>query len=132
MLFRSPDSPDLAGLAFDRQAPPTIPGIGSDVKDPNSTELAYREVPVPAIKEVYGLAAVTRDLLPRVKCPVLVIQSRDDHVVPPGNGRTIMSLLGTARAELLWLDNSYHVATIDNDKDVICAEVHRFISALTR
>jgi carboxylesterase len=127
-----PDSPDLAGLAFDRQSPPTIPGIGSDVKDPNSKELAYSEVPVPAIKEVYGLAAVTRDLLPRVKCPTLVIQSRDDHVVPPVNGRTIMSLVGAARAELLWLENSYHVATIDYDKDVICTAVQRFISSVTQ
>lgn len=124
------DSPDLAALALDRHAPATIPGIASDVKDPNTKELAYSEVPVPAIKEIYSLLAVTRDLLPRVKCPALVIHSREDHVVPPVNGRTIASHIGSARSELLWLDNSYHVATIDNDKDRICAEIDRFISSI--
>jgi carboxylesterase len=126
------DSPDLAALAFDRQAPFTIPGIGSDIKDPASKELAYAEVPVAAIKEIYGLFAVTRDLLPRIKCPMLILQSREDHVVPPANGRTIAGLVGSARVELVWLENSYHVATIDHDKDRICAEMHRFIAALAR
>jgi carboxylesterase len=127
-----PDSTGLAGLAFDRNAPQTIPGIGSDVKDPNAKELAYSEVPIPCIKEIYSLAAVTRDLLPLVKCPTLVIQSRIDHVVPPVNGRTIISQIGADHAELFWLENSYHVATIDNDKDIICAEVHRLISSNSR
>jgi len=124
------DSPDLAGLAFDRNAPPVIPGVGSDVKDPATKELAYPEVPVPAIKELFALIAVTRELLPRVTCPALVIHSREDHVVPPGNGKTIVSHIGASRAELLWLDNSFHVATIDNDKDRIVAEVHGFIQSV--
>ncbi len=34
-------NPDMAGLAFGRGLPDTVPGIGSDVKDPNSKELAY-------------------------------------------------------------------------------------------
>jgi carboxylesterase len=125
-----PDAPDLAALAFERNAPATIPGIGSDVKDPASTELAYREVPVAAVKELFALIAVTRDLLPRVKCPTLILQSRDDHVVPPLNGRTIASLVGASRVELIWLDNSYHVATIDYDKNRVVVEVNRFIRAV--
>jgi len=124
------DNPDLAALAFERQAPPVIPGIGSDVKDPNSKELAYLEVPVPAFKELFALLAVTRELLPRVKCPTLIIQSREDHVVPPANGKTIASLVGARSVELLWLDQSYHVATIDNDKDLICTQVQRFIASV--
>jgi len=124
------DSPDLAGLAFDRNAPPVIPGVGSDVKDPATKELAYPEVPVPAIKELFALIAVTRELLPRVACPTLVLQSREDHVVPPANGKTIVSLVGASRAELVWLGNSFHVATIDHDKDRIVAEVHRFIQSV--
>jgi carboxylesterase len=124
------DSPDLAGLAFDRNAPPAIPGVGSDIKDPAVKELAYPEVPVPAIKELFALIAVTRELLPRITCPTLILQSRDDHVVPPGNGKTIAGGVGAARVELVWLENSFHVATIDYDKDRIIAEVHRFIQSV--
>jgi carboxylesterase len=124
------DSADLAGLAFDRGAPVTVPGIGSDVKDPASPELAYSEVPVACFKELYALVGVTRDLASRIKCPTLVLQSHDDHVVPPANGRTIASLVGSSRVELVWLDNSYHVATIDYDKDRIVEETHRFIKSI--
>ena len=125
-----PDAPDLAALAFEPNAPATIPGIGSDVKDPATTELAYREVPVAAVKELFALIGVTRDLLPRVKCPTLILQSRDDHVVPPRNGTIIAGLIGAGRVELIWLDNSYHVATIDHDKNHIVVEVNRFIRAV--
>jgi carboxylesterase len=124
------DSVDLAGLAFDRNAPVTVPGIGSDIKDPDVKELAYSEVPVACFKELYALIGVTRDLSSKIKCPTLILQSPDDHVVKPGNGRLIASLVGGDRVELVWLKNSYHVATIDFDKDVIVNEVHRFVRSI--
>jgi carboxylesterase len=126
------ETPALAALAFDPRAPVTVPGIGSDIKDPNSKELAYSEVPVSSIKEGYALSSVTHDLIPKIKCPVLVITSRDDHVVSPANGRIIPNLLTVSRVESLWLDNSYHVATIDNDKDLICEQACSFISSVLK
>lgn len=123
-------NPDMAGLAFGRGLPDTVPGIGSDVKDPNSKELAYAEVPVPAFRQVYALMAVTHDLLPRVKCPTLVITAREDHVVSPTNGPLIASKVGANRVEMAWLENSYHVATIDNDKALIARLAIDFIKSI--
>jgi carboxylesterase len=91
------------------------------------TELAYPVVPVPAIRQLYALMGVTRELLPRVTCPTLVFQSRDDHVVNPDNGPYIVEHVGTADKRLVWLDHSYHVATLDNDKELIASETLRFI-----
>jgi carboxylesterase len=125
-----PGSPDLAGLVFDRNAPAFVPGIGSDVKDPASAELAYSEVPTAVFSQLFALTAVTRALLPRVTCPTLILQSRDDHVVLPANGKIIVELVAASRTELVWLDNSYHVATVDYDKDRIVAEVRRFIQSV--
>lgn len=121
---------DLASIAFDRSMPETVPGIGSDLKNPNVTELAYREVPVLAFRQIYALAAVTQDLLPLISCPTLVIQSREDHVVNPGNGPRIVGLVGAKRVELLWLEDSYHVATIDNDKELIARQTAAFIKSI--
>jgi carboxylesterase len=123
-------NPDMAGLAFGLGLPDTVPGIGSDIKDPNSKELAYPEVPVPAFRQVYALAAVTQDLLPRVKCPVLIITSREDHVVNPDNAARIVAGVGSNRAELVWLENSYHVATIDHDKALIAQLAIDFIKSI--
>lgn len=121
---------EMASVAFDRNMPATVPGIGSDIKAPGVVELAYSEVPVPAFKQVYALAAVTHDLLPLVTCPTLVIQSREDHVVNPSNGPRIISGLGSRQSELLWLEDSYHVATIDNDKALIAERSIAFIRGI--
>jgi carboxylesterase len=121
---------EMAGLVFDRSMPERVPGIGSDVKDRSVTELAYKEVPVVAFGQVYALAAVTQDLLPLINCPTLVIQSREDHVVNPSNGPRIVRLVGSRRVELQWLEDSYHVATIDNDKGVIARHVIAFIKSI--
>lgn len=123
-------SPDLAGLALDTVVPEMIPGVGSDIKDPQSKELAYAELPVAALRQIYVLCAVTQDLLPRVKCPTLVIQSRDDHIVNPSNAPRIVESIGTTRVELLWLENSFHVATIDNDKELIFERTAAFIKSI--
>jgi len=112
-------APDFVKLAYDRTAPETIVGVGNDVKDPAVTEIAYRDIPVRTIREIYALMAVTRDLLPKVVCPTLVMVSPDDHVVPPANADVILAGIGAKDRRRLTLDNSFHVATIDFDKDVI-------------
>lgn len=123
-------SPDLAGLALNALAPAFIPGVGSDIKDPGSKELAYAELPIASLRQLYALASVTRDLLPRITCPTLVMQSREDHLVHPDNARRIVREIGASRIELQWLDNSYHVATLDHDKALIAARTTAFIQSI--
>jgi len=123
-------APDMAAMVLDTQSPPFLPGVANDIKDPNSKELAYAQAPLSAFKEAYALNNVTRDLLPRIQCPTLIIHSREDHVINPSNLRAIAGLVGAARVETLWLENSYHVATIDNDKDFIAEEAGRFIRSI--
>jgi carboxylesterase len=122
--------PDMAAMVLDAKTPPFLPGVANDIKDPNAKELAYTEAPLAAFKEGYVLTNVTRDLLPRIKCPTLIIHSRDDHVINPSNMRVIADLVGANRIETLWLENSYHVATIDNDKDFIAEQACRFLRSI--
>lgn len=122
--------PVMSGLVYDRHAPATVPGIGCDIKAAWVQELAYDEVPVGCFREAMNLATVAHELLPVVRCPVLVITSREDHVVDPSNGPLIVQRLGSNRIDLRWLDNSYHVATLDNDRAAIAAETITFIRSV--
>ncbi|OYV02404.1 MAG: carboxylesterase [Burkholderiales bacterium PBB5] len=115
------NNPQMAGVALAAGMPDTVPGIGSDIKAPGVTELAYSEVPVPAFRQVYALAAVTQDLLPQITCPTLVITSREDHVVDPTNGPRIVRTIGAKRVEMLWLDN---------DKALIAQQTVAFIRSI--
>ena len=117
----------LAELVLDPAAPDRIPGIGSDIKAPDVTELAYAEVPVSCLREVYLAQAAIGDTLHKITCPVQIIQSREDHVVHPSNAHRIMRKVSSSDVRLLWLDNSYHVATLDNDKMLIVERAGKFI-----
>ncbi len=93
-------------------------GVGSDVADPDVVELAYATLPVEGfVSFVEGMAELKASL-PSVTSPALVVRSVQDHVVPPGSHAALVSLLG-GRVEALELERSYHVATIDYDRDLI-------------
>jgi carboxylesterase len=121
------DSPELAALAFAADAPAVFPGIASDIKKAGAQELAYPVVPVPSLRELFGLVAAASALLPRIRCPLLAMQSTDDHVVPASNGPLLMSQVGSVDRRLVVLDDSFHVATLDNDAERIARESVRFI-----
>jgi len=121
------NNPNLASLAFMSPAPPEVPGVGNDIKAEGVTELAYPVVPVPAVKELFVLMKVADEMLPRIACPALIFVSRDDHVVPPVNAEYIIGKLPNPDKRLVWLENSYHVATLDNDKDLILQQSITFI-----
>jgi carboxylesterase len=121
-------NPDLATLALQPEAPASIPSPGSDIKQPGVFELCYDRYPVPSIRQLFLLAGVTHALLPKVNCPTLVFQSRVDHVVAPGNAPFIVESISAKDKQLVWLENSYHVATLDNDKELIARKTLEFIS----
>jgi carboxylesterase len=98
---------------------PSLKGIGSDIKKPGVTELAYDRTPLAAAASLQQAWPVVRADLPRISCPVLVFRSRVDHVVEPVSGRLLMVGLAGGRVEERVLEDSYHVATLDNDAPTI-------------
>ncbi len=107
----------------------TIPGVGSDIKDPDAKESCYDKVPVAAAAELHALMKVTRRDLAKITAPILIFASREDHVVPTTNGPYILERVSSSDKELVWLENSYHVATLDYDKDLIIRRCVEFINA---
>ncbi|QHT46269.1 alpha/beta fold hydrolase [Bacillus sp. SB49] len=108
-----------------------IEAIGSDIKDPESDELGYDRTPVKSIKELSMLMGKTRDLLSSIHCPIVVFVSREDHVVPPNNSEVIFETVFSEHKEIIHLDDSYHVATLDHDKDLIIERSLEFFQTYT-
>ena len=107
-----------------------IPGIGSDIKAEGVKELAYDQVPVSCMREVVLLISITRDMMHKIVCPALVMHGREDHVLPSANALAVVNTVRSDDVRLLWLNNSYHVATLDNDKDLIVQRVGAFFSEI--
>lgn len=108
---------------------PSMPGVGSDVKKPGVTELAYPRTPLKAFVSLQRAWPVVRRDLAKVCCPVLVYRSQTDHVVEPVSGRLLVAGLAGGRVEERVLPDSYHVATLDNDAPAIFAGSLDFVRA---
>ena len=62
---------------------------------------------------------------------MLLFASRNDHVVNTENSPYILEHVSSTDKELVWLEKSYHVATLDYDKDLIVERTNRFIKEHT-
>ncbi len=87
----------------------------------------YTRIPLVAAGQLELLLAEMRRLLPQVRAPLLVVQGRRDWVIPRNSGQEILRLASGARATLVWLPRSGHVATLDRDRAVLGDEVIRFL-----
>ncbi|SFB11751.1 carboxylesterase [Lentibacillus halodurans] len=104
-----------------------VEGIGSDIKQEGIEELAYSKTPVKSMREIMVLSEIVRHNLASVKAPAMIFSSAVDHVVPPENSREIYESISSGIREFIMLENSYHVATLDNDKDLIAKKCSEFI-----
>lgn len=108
---------------------PSFPGIGSDIKKQGVQELAYDKMPLKAVASLQAAWPVVCRDLARITCPVLVFRSSIDHVVPPVSGATLIKGLAGGTVEERVLEDSYHVATLDNDAPAIFAGSVDFVHA---
>jgi carboxylesterase len=126
-----PIDPELreAGLQLLDAGVEVIDGIGNDIAKDGVNELSYSSTPLAAAASLMdGLEGVAEDLT-TISCPVLVLTSRQDHVVTTDNSELVADrVAGTV--EHFWLERSYHVATLDFDADVIEAETIRFLETV--
>ena len=64
-----------------------IPGIGSDIADPDVAEIAYDGTPVAPLISLIDAKADIADRYGELSIPLLLFTSHDDHVVPPDQSR---------------------------------------------
>lgn len=105
-------------------------GIGSDVADPDVTESAYADTPLAPLLSMFDGIAAMQDGLSTITAPALIMNSPEDHVVAPSNADHLASTLA-GPVERVTLERSYHVATVDFDRDLIIEQVLGFIGRLT-
>lgn len=92
---------------------------------------AYLRTPSHAAHQILKLIAQTRRQLREVVQPTLIIQSRTDPTAPPPSAEIIYDGISSFSKELLWLDNSSHIVTLDFDRDLVSRRVLSFMARHT-
>ena len=100
---------------------PSMPAIGDDIRKPGVTEGAYPRTPLKAAYSLSRLWPLVAADLGLVVAPILTYRSRVDHVVEPLSGRLLREGASSAEVTEVILEESYHVATLDNDAPAIFA-----------
>jgi carboxylesterase len=95
-----------------------LPGVGSDIADPESVEKAYEAAPIEAALSMSEAVGELRFRLGEITCPVLILSSPQDHVVPPVSADVLAGAV-SGPVERVQLERSYHVATLDYDRNLV-------------
>ena len=122
---------DVKLLPVLKRVVPAFPGISNDIKKPGMDEHAYTVAPLKAAASMFDAYAELRRDLPEITLPVLYFRSAVDHVADISSSRALNAGLSSRDFTERVLEDSYHVATLDNDAPVIFEESAHFIARVT-
>jgi carboxylesterase len=108
----------------------TMDAIGGDVADPESPESSYDKTPLRPLLTMVEAGQELRGRLSEITCPALIITSTNDHVVNPADSDLLAAAV-SGPVERVILDKSFHVATIDYDKDIVFDRAVEFAQRIT-
>ena len=124
------ERPDRFLLPFIRHVVPAFPGITNDIKKPGVDEGGYTKIPLQAAHSMQQLWAEVKKDISQVTAPLMIMRSVDDHVVEASNTEWILDHVPSSDVTFIELRNSYHVATMDYDADLIFAESLAFMDRI--
>jgi carboxylesterase len=103
-----------------------LPGIGSDIADPDAHENAYDGTPIEPLLSMLldGIEPLSNEYA-QMHVPLLLMNSPQDHVVEPAHAEFLADRYG-GPVERITLERSYHVATQDYDKELIVEATAEF------
>lgn len=86
----------------------------------------YSEFPGVTIRETFRLiSAVKRDLA-RIVTPLLIVHSTEDDMASLENAKFLASRVSSRHVETFYVDDTYHVLTLDKRKDDVAEQVAEF------
>jgi carboxylesterase len=103
--------------------------VGSDIKKESISEFAYDATPLAGIKSACDALAGVRANLFKITAPILLLTSRIDHTVNWERGEDLVAM-ASGPVEQIWLEDSYHVATLDNDAPLVESSTVAFLRSV--
>lgn len=74
------------------------------------------------------LIALARQSLPQIKCAALLIHAKEDEIASTKSSYEVADRISASRIHLVVLSNSYHMISIDQEKDLVIFEIVQFLA----
>lgn len=109
---------------------PTIRGVVlAAMKSGDSTQAGVLVTPGECVVQLHRLMQVVKAELPSIKTPALIVQARDDDLSSLTNAEYLQRHLG-GLVDTLVLDDSYHIVTVDRQRDLLIESTVAFATLL--
>lgn len=92
-----------------------------------SKKVHYKVFALPRFRDLFTIMERTRQVLPKIKVPSLIMQSSTDGTLRIGNAKRIYKLLGSYDKKLVFIPDSYHVFVMDRNKHIAFKEIMDFL-----
>jgi carboxylesterase len=97
----------------------------------NAMLAAATNLTLPAIHEAELLIGSTKRNLGRVVAPALIVHAADDDVSTLRSADFVADHIGSDKVVKIVLHNSYHMVTLDNERDRVVAETVKFFDDMS-
>jgi carboxylesterase len=101
--------------------------IGRAMQRNDLSEVGPSTISLPALHEASRLAASVGKTLGTLKNDCLLIHAIDDETSSPRNAQFVASNVGSTYLRTIYLDDSYHMITSDNEREIVARETAAFL-----
>jgi len=102
---------------------------GPDIKAEVET-ITYDKIPVKSLSELLHMFRHLRDDLTDINAPILIIYAKQDHVIDGKSAQEIYKKVSSNNKRILRLKKSYHIITLDIEKEQVFRETINFLKSL--
>ena len=104
--------------------------IAREMSHKDSSIVGASKLNLPAIQEAERMIKWVKKSLPSVTAPALIIHAIDDDISTPRSARFVTENIGSKTIESILLHNSYHMITVDNDREQVAVDTILFLKAV--
>jgi len=102
--------------------------ISEKFKTSKVSEVGAASISARHLHQAKGLMASAKNSLQNLKCRLLLIQSVEDDTCSVWSAEEILEHCKSEVRRVIWLGNSYHIVTIDNEREIVLNEVLNFVA----
>jgi carboxylesterase len=100
--------------------------IAREMSEKTTSIAGASSLPMTAVYQARKLIRHVKRAMPSVTAPALVIHAREDDVASVRSAEFVLENIGSDDVDFVLLHDSYHMVTLDNEKDLVASETIRF------
>jgi carboxylesterase len=101
--------------------------IQKAVLENHVSELGAAHIPAKHLYQSLHLIKDARKNMADINADTLIIHAIDDETASPKNPDLILESISSETRRIIWLGNSYHMITVDNEREIVTNSVVNFI-----